>query len=156
MKIRLARNTPNQTAPPGDITTTIAGEGGSAPRLAVPEFIALTRDAETQVAAVRDTGVAFLCLAQLNRESEKDKGRTPRISDLADSGQIERDADTVLLLHRERKASTEAKLIIGKQRDGETGICNLVFDGRFCRFVTGTNQPEPDTDNDSQPRYPHD
>ena len=110
------------------------------------------------VAAVRYTGVAFLCLAQLNRESEKDKGRTPRISDLADSGQIERDADTVLLLHRERKASTEAKLIIGKQRDGETGICNLVFDGRFCRFVTGTNQPEPDTDNDddSQPRYPHD
>ena len=108
------------------------------------------------VNAVRETGVALLCLAQLNRENEKDKGRAPRISDLADSGQIERDADTVLLLHRDRQAPTNAKLIIGKQRDGETGICNLVFDGRFCRFATGTSQPEPDDIPNHQPHYQND
>jgi predicted kinase len=32
------------------------------------------------------TGAAFLTLAQLNRESEREKGRLPRLSDLADSG----------------------------------------------------------------------
>lgn len=89
------------------------------------------------VNAVKETGVAFLCLAQLNRESEKEKGRMPRISDLADSGQIERDADNVLLLHRNRdKTPNEAALIVGKQRDGETGCVSLYFDGKFCRFST--------------------
>lgn len=87
------------------------------------------------VNAVRDTKVAFLCLAQLNRENEKLKGRGPRMSDLADSGQIERDADTILLLHRDReKDPNSAKLIVAKQRDGETGIVSLFFDGRYCQF----------------------
>src|SRR6266566_6524267 len=44
---------------PGDITTTITGEGGAAPRLAVPEFIAVTRDAETQAIAKTITQVLF-------------------------------------------------------------------------------------------------
>ena len=81
------------------------------------------------------TGVAMLCLAQLNRESEKDKGRQPRLTDLADSGQIERDADLVMLLDRDRKeTSGEAFIIIAKQRDGECGIVKLHYEGQFCRF----------------------
>lgn len=93
------------------------------------------------MAAVKDSGVAMLCLAQLNRENEKDKGRRPRLSDLADSGQIERDADNVLLLHRDRgDMSKPAELIIAKQRDGETGMVKLSFDGGHCRFNSYTNQ----------------
>lgn len=81
------------------------------------------------------TGVAMLCLAQLNRENEKEKGRTPRLSDLADSGQLERDADCVMLLDRDRReAKGEASIIIAKQRDGECGIVKLHYDGQFCRF----------------------
>lgn len=97
------------------------------------------------VDAVRESGVAFLCLAQLSRESEKDKGRVPRISDLADSGQIERDADNVLLLHRDRnKDLHDAKIIVGKQRDGETGVVPLYFEGQYCQFTTAEiKQPEP-------------
>lgn len=81
------------------------------------------------------TQTAMLCLAQLNRESEKEKGRKPRLSDLADSGQIERDADTVCLLDRNRsEPKGQAQLIIGKQRDGECGVIELYYDGQFCRF----------------------
>src|SRR6185436_11689750 len=40
--------TPQQ---PSEIETTISGEGGAAPRLAVPDFIALTSDAETAAIA---------------------------------------------------------------------------------------------------------
>lgn len=81
------------------------------------------------------TGVAMLCLAQLNRENEKEKGRTPRLSDLADSGQLERDADCVMLLDRDRReAKGEASIIIAKQRDGECGIVKLHYNGEFCRF----------------------
>lgn len=88
------------------------------------------------------TGAAFLTLAQLNREPDKDKRqRPPRISDLADSGQIERDADTIGLLHRNEH---EANLAIAKQRDGETGIVQLYFDGEHCRF----ENPRGKEDND--------
>jgi len=87
------------------------------------------------------TGVAMLCLAQLNRENEKDKGRQPRLTDLADSGQIERDADLVMLLDRDRKeASGEASIIIAKQRDGECGLVKLHYEGQYCRF----SDPTPD------------
>jgi len=82
------------------------------------------------------TNVAMLCLAQLNRENEKDKGRQPRLTDLADSGQIERDADLVMLLDRDRKEPNgEAAIIIAKQRDGECGIVKLHYQGQFCRFT---------------------
>lgn len=97
------------------------------------------------VAAVKESGVAFLCLAQLNRESERDKGRRPRLSDLADSSQIERDADNVLLLHRDRNDSEKpAELIVAKQRDGETGAIKLPFDGRYCRFGSASQQWQED------------
>jgi len=78
----------------------------------------------------------------LNRENEKDKGRQPRLTDLADSGQIERDADLVMLLDRDRKeAKGEASIVIAKQRDGECGIVKLWYDGQFCRF----SEPPIDT-----------
>lgn len=81
------------------------------------------------------TGVAMLALAQLNRESEKEKGRQPKLSDLADSGQLERDSDLVALLNRDRtEASGEASIIIAKQRDGECGIVKLHYEGKYCRF----------------------
>ena len=82
-----------------------------------------------------DTKTAVVALAQLNRENEKDKGRVPRLTDLADSGQIERDADLVLLLNRERnQPQGEAVIAIAKQRDGECGLVPLWYDGQFCRF----------------------
>ena len=82
-----------------------------------------------------DTKTAIVALAQLNRENEKDKGRAPRLTDLADSGQIERDADLVLLLNRDRnQPKGEAIIVIAKQRDGECGVVKLWYDGQFCRF----------------------
>jgi replicative DNA helicase len=91
-----------------------------------------------------ELNVAMLTLAQLSRESEKDKGRLPRLSDLADSSQIERDADCVSLLHRARDKPEQASLIVAKQRDGEVGIINLFFNGKLCRFENVTYQNEPD------------
>lgn len=79
--------------------------------------------------------VAMITLAQLNRENTKDKGRAPRLSDLADSGQIERDADTVGLIHTPpEKGEVDKFLIIAKQRDGETGLVPLDFNGMYVRF----------------------
>lgn len=88
------------------------------------------------------TGVALLTLAQLNRESEKDK-RLPALRDLADSGQIERDADMVCLLHRDRaNKPRDGLLIIAKQRDGECGLVKLDFDGSHCKFNSVSENDE--------------
>lgn len=79
-----------------------------------------------------ETKVAMITLAQLNRENTKDKGRIPRLSDLADSGQIERDADTVGLLHKKDKY--EVTLHVAKQRDGECGLVPLYFNCEYVQF----------------------
>jgi replicative DNA helicase len=82
-----------------------------------------------------DTKTAIVALAQLNRENEKDKGRPPKLTDIGESGQIERDADLVMLLNRDRtQPSGEAVIAIAKQRDGECGLVKLWYDGQFCRF----------------------
>lgn len=82
-------------------------------------------------AVAAETGVAMVTLTQLNRDNTKDKGRAPRLSDLAESGQIERDADSVVLIHRDNDGSS---LIVAKQRDGETGLVPVFFNGAYVRF----------------------
>ncbi len=88
------------------------------------------------VELIKREKVNLFALAQLNRESEKDKGRSPRLSDLADSKSIEADADLVGLLERPFKNNdTRAMLKIAKQRDGNIGMIPLEFRGHFCRFL---------------------
>jgi len=52
---------PQAPAPqkPPDIAVTLTGENGQPPRLAVPQFIAITKDAETQAIAKTITDVLF-------------------------------------------------------------------------------------------------
>jgi len=91
------------------------------------------------------SGVALLTLAQLNREPEQNKGRPPRLSDLADSGQIERDGDCIALLERNREQGQghEARLHVAKQRDGEIGVVDLHFKGEYCVFENKSNSEIP-------------
>ncbi len=82
--------------------------------------------------------INLFALAQLNRESEKEKGRAPKLSDLADSKSIEADADFVGLLDRPiLNDETKATLRVAKQRDGERGTLNLTYRGWHCRFTMG-------------------
>ncbi|QEL14136.1 DnaB-like helicase C-terminal domain-containing protein [Limnoglobus roseus] len=87
-------------------------------------------------ALAKETGVAFLCLAQLNREVENREGGKPRPSDLRDSGEIEQDADVILLL---QPLDDDPKLRVhrvdchvAKQRNGATGTVEL----DYVRFLT--------------------
>lgn len=74
----------------------------------------------------------ILVLAQLNREAGK-TDEPPKLEHLRDSGAIEQDADNVLFIHRQRGRS-ETKLILAKQRQGEVGSIDLVFDSDRCSF----------------------
>ncbi len=87
----------------------------------------------------RELKIPVVCLAQVNRASEDRQDHRPRLSDLRESGAIEQDADTVLLLHRpgrhdESVADNILDIEIAKQRNGPTGAITLAFDRRFTRF----------------------
>lgn len=87
----------------------------------------------------KELHVPVVTAAQLNRESDREKGRRPRISDLGDSGMIERDADEIMLLYRQPEQKPEApslsyELLIGKHRDGDIGMVPLQFFPSFTKF----------------------
>jgi replicative DNA helicase len=86
--------------------------------------------------------VPIILLSQLNRTNDKEN-RLPRLTDLRDSGSIEQDANTVLLLHREsekneagaEELTNKTVVNIAKQRNGKQGICCLTFIPQRSYFV---------------------
>ena len=79
-----------------------------------------------------------IALAQLNRESEKNK--RPVASDLKDSGQIEQDADQIIMVHpivdkEEGQPTGMTELVIAKNRHGKRGVVVVRDRLDICRFV---------------------
>jgi replicative DNA helicase len=96
---------------------------------------AIGRRMKALKAMARHAGCALLAVCQLNRASEEgDKMRRPGLAELRSSGEIEQDADVVLLLHRETRLATEGEVIVAKQRNGPTGCVRLAWDGRSTRW----------------------
>jgi len=99
----------------------------------------------------KEEDVAVLALAQLNRGAESQgKDKRPNIAQLRESGQIEQDADTILLLYRDElhNAETEdkgiAEIIIGKQRSGPTGTVRMAYRREYTRFDNLEEHREPE------------
>ena len=88
----------------------------------------------------KDLGVPVICCAQLSRPPKTNESARPGLSDLRESGQIEQDADIVMFLHGDyAKAdaqSSEATLIISKNRHGSNGDVKLGWMGKYTKFVT--------------------
>jgi replicative DNA helicase len=109
-------------------------------------------------ALAKELDVPIIALSQLSRAVEQRGGdKRPMLSDLRDSGAIEQDADIVLFVYRpEMYEATDAEgnptegraeVIIGKHRNGPTGIVNLHFNkniGEFSNF-DGYHQAPPTT-----------
>ena len=92
----------------------------------------------------RELDVPIVCLSQVGRQAD---GVEPKLSDLRESGSIEQDADVVILLHREvgknrtdseeerqKNNIQETKIIMAKNRNGETGVFSLAFVSNIVRF----------------------
>jgi replicative DNA helicase len=92
----------------------------------------------------KELNVPIVVLSQLSRAPESRSDHRPQLSDLRESGALEQDADVVVFIYRAdvyadkgatpAEADGVAELIIGKQRNGPTGVVKLAFIREFTRF----------------------
>ena len=120
----------------------------------------------------RELDMPIIALSQLNRSLESRANKRPMLSDLRESGAIEQDADIILFVYRdefyleqeekekEKRASAEGKeyksthvfnklqekaeIIVGKNRNGETGSVDVLFQKQHSRFEDITSSPVSD------------
>ncbi|MCW3060890.1 MAG: replicative DNA helicase [Capsulimonas sp.] len=102
----------------------------------------------------RELRVPVIALSQLSRAVETRENKRPMLSDLRESGSIEAEADMVCFLYREayyklkeayqadengnrpeRGAMEETEIIVGKHRNGPTGMVKVGFIADYAKFV---------------------
>lgn len=91
----------------------------------------------------QELGATMVVPAQLNRGPESRSDKRPQLSDMRDSGEIEQEADVVILLHREdyydkeHIRAGEADFIVAKHRNGPTDtitVASLLHRSQFADY----------------------
>lgn len=126
-----------------DYIGLIAPEAGSRQQNRNLELGAISRGIK---AMAKELDIPVVVLAQLNRSIETRSTKKPQMSDLRDSGEIENDADIILIAHRDadsdlgRSGVTEIDVV--KHRHASVGHCLLQHQGEFARFVNYAGKRE--------------
>jgi len=112
------------------------------PRLPRHEQIAeISRSIKTMA---KELDVPIVVLSQLTRDFE---GKKPTLNSLAETRSLEQDSDVIIFINRQRKEDMSedeqkkygekipAELIVAKNRNGPTGVCNMFYIPRITKFV---------------------
>jgi len=101
-------------------------------------------------ALLKKLNVTGIILCQLSRAVEKRSPPIPIMSDLRDSGTLEEDTDKVIFVYREeyynRKSDKKgiADVIVAKNKNGQTGYDEILFDSTTMNFRSLTNENRPE------------
>lgn len=120
-------------------------------RMQAPEFTGDTNRnsingylTDNLVRIAKETHVAMVVTHQLTKKIDDRSDKRPNKGDLEYGGQIDQNADVIMLIYREDaydEASArpgEADIIFDKNRDAPTGTVTMVFDKKTTRFLDAT------------------
>jgi replicative DNA helicase len=93
-------------------------------------------------ALAKDTGVPILAVSQLNRPKDRNQNERPNKFSMKESGSLENDANTILLIYRPMddsgRPTGDDEIVIAKQRHGPVGNELVRFDSRTMTFFERT------------------
>ncbi len=117
----------------------------------VPRHEQVAEISRSMKSLARELRIPIVALSQVSRDAE---GKEPNLANIRESGSVEQDADVVIFLHRDRLSDhddkhgeqeqqvmmngfpvQETKVILAKQRNGETGVITMGFQKQLVRFV---------------------
>ena len=117
----------------------------------VPRHEQVAEISRSMKSLARELRIPIIALSQVSRDAE---GKEPNLANIRESGSVEQDADVVIFLHRDRLSEhdekngeqeqqvmmngfpvQETKVILAKQRNGETGVITMGFQKQLVRFV---------------------
>ena len=87
-----------------------------------------------------DFHIPVIVLSQLNRASEGRDNKEPSMSELRESGDIEQDASTIILLWNMDEEHRKKGCKVDKNRQGKIGKVTLQFNGDLMRFEEWTDE----------------
>src|SRR5262249_37794448 len=93
----------------------------------------------------KELTIPIVALSHLSPAPETRSAHPPHLCDLRESGALEQDADLVMFIFREEQYRSDdaqpnqeaegiAEIIVGKQRNGPTGVVKLAFIKEHTRF----------------------
>lgn len=101
---------------------------------------AIGQAARTFKIIAKELQVPFIALSQINRAIDNRENRTPRMSDLRDSGQLEQVADIIMMFSYPNSPDDdvdplrECQIHVKKNRNGPTGVAHVQFNKARTKF----------------------
>ena len=105
------------------------------------ERLAISKSSKLLKRLCVELNIIIIALAQINREVTKRATDRPRPSDLAHSGQLEQDAQIIIMIHNKTselpggEVKVETVLIVAKNKDGNCEDVPIKFNGDIQRFI---------------------
>jgi replicative DNA helicase len=102
-------------------------------------YMEVTDAAVKMARLAKEEDLAVLMLSSLTEGEKRERNRPPTLADFRQSGDIQFEASTALLIHREvdqesEKLKERGELIVAKARDDEQGVVPVIFNRDYLVF----------------------
>ncbi len=103
-------------------------------------YLEIGKISRTLKKITNELDIPIILISQLNRAVENRGDKKPTLADLRESGDLEQDANVVILLSENKKETNDKNKVyvdadIAKNRNGSTGIINYLFDKPIQNFT---------------------